>query len=290
MARALLALLLLLPTPALAQALSCSVPRQLPRPQIEAPSRQEPKRVLPIGRYTLAISWSPQHCSTIYSAHNAKDAFQCGGRNGRFGFVLHGLWPDGIGKEWPQYCQPAGLLPRKIIAENLCVTPSVQLIQHEWAKHGTCMTTKPELYFGLSRAFFQGLRFPDMAALAKRPSLTVGQFAQAFAAANGRMRADMLRVTTTRGNWLSEVWICLDKQMEMARCPVGAGGAPQAGLLRIEPGPAGLPRAAAAPRPAANAARKPPPPRASGVQPARKPALRLDLDPKVQPLGNSSAP
>ena len=129
--------LIAMPGTALAQSAQCSPPAQIARPDLEGPTAKEPKRTLPIGSYTLALSWSPQYCST---AKGGRSAIQCGGRNGRFGFTLHGLWPDGFGKEWPQYCRAANLVPRQVIRQNLCATPSVQLIQHEWAKHGTCNT------------------------------------------------------------------------------------------------------------------------------------------------------
>lgn len=242
------ALALAAPVPALAQAAQCSIPSQLPRPRPDLPDAGQPRRLLPIGGYTLALTWSPQYCA---GAKGRDDGFQCGGRNGRFGFTLHGLWPDGVGKDWPQYCRSTDLLPRVVIRQNLCSTPSAQLLQHEWAKHGTCMTTKPELYFNLSRMLYQSLRYPDMAALARRKALTAGQFAEAFAAANKGMRADMLRVTTTRDNRLSEVWLCMDKSLEFSRCPAHQGGAPGKASLRIAPGP-NIPnprRAAPMPRP-----------------------------------------
>lgn len=224
--------LIAVPGTALAQSIECSPPAQFARPDMEGPSAKEPKRILPIGSYTLALSWSPQYCST---AKGGRSAIQCGGRNGRFGFTLHGLWPDGFGKKWPQYCRAADLVPRHVIRQNLCVTPSVQLIQHEWAKHGTCMTTRPERYFNLSRAFYKAIRYPDMAALAQTKTLTVGEFAQAFARANRGLRPDMLRVTTTRDNWLSEVWLCMDRAMKFARCPRHQGSAPSTSDLRIAP-------------------------------------------------------
>ena len=267
--------LIAMPGTALAQSAQCSPPAQIARPDLEGPTAKEPRRILPIGSYTLALSWSPQYCST---AKGGRSAIQCGGRNGRFGFTLHGLWPDGFGKEWPQYCRAANLVPRQVIRQNLCATPSVQLIQHEWAKHGTCMTTRPERYFNRSRALYQSIRYPDMGALARTKSLTVGQFAQAFARANRGLKPDMLRVTTTRGNWLSEVWLCMDRAMEFTRCPAHQGGAAVASYVRIEPGP-NIPN-----------------PRRSAIQAgtgaasaaARKPGLILDLDPNVQSLGNSA--
>lgn len=224
--------LIAMPGTALAQSAQCSPRAQIARPDLEGPTAKEPKRILPIGSYTLALSWSPQYCST---ARGKGSALQCDGRHGRFGFTLHGLWPDGFGKEWPQYCRAANLVPRQVIRQNLCATPSVQLIQHEWAKHGTCMTTRPERYFNRSRTLYQSIRYPDMGALARTKSLTVGQFAQAFARANRGLKPDMLRVTTARGNWLSEVWLCMDRAMAFTRCPAHQGGAPVTSRLRIAP-------------------------------------------------------
>ena len=233
-----LLLLLLAPGTALAQAAYCRIPAQAPRPRPELPDSGQPRRLLPIGGYTLSLSWSPQYCAT---ARGGDSAFQCGGRNGEFGFILHGLWPDGVGNEWPQYCRAVDLLPRQVIRQNLCMTPSAQLLQHEWAKHGACMTTRPELYFNLARAFYEGVRYPDMTALARRKNLTVRQFTTEFARANKGLRTDMIRVQTTREGRLSEVHLCMDRALEYARCPSRRRGATPAAGLRIEPGPNILP-------------------------------------------------
>lgn len=234
-------------------------PPNLPTPHVELPGNQ-PVRVVPITSYTLALIWTPQHC---FHTVGGAESLECNRDTGTR-FVLHGLWPDGEGKSWPQWCAAADILPRKVIAAHYWATPSPQLMQHEWAKHGTCMTTKPELYFDLSRTLYSQIRYPDMAALAKRTSLTVGNFANAFAAANRGISADMLRVTTTRGGWLDEVWLCMDKAMDYTRCPTHQGGAANAARLRIKPGPR------IANRPSPNLTK-------------RKPALILDLDPNAQP-------
>ncbi|HWV13711.1 MAG TPA: ribonuclease T [Sphingobium sp.] len=259
--KGLLALLILTaPAPALAQAAYCSVPNQPPRPRPELPPTGELRRLLPAAGYTLALSWSPQYCAT---ARGADSAFQCGGRNGQFGFVLHGLWPEGAGRDWPQYCRPAQILPRAVIRQNLCTTPSVQLLQHEWAKHGTCMTTRPELYFNLGRAFHEAIRYPSMTVLARRQTLTVGQLAAEFARLNEGLKPGMIRIKTARGGWLSEVRLCMDRAMDYARCPGSQRGASDGTRLRIRPGPNILP-------PKGRAA------------PTRRPMLKLDLDPNAQ--------
>lgn len=207
----------MLPTVVHAQALSCAIPDRLPRPHAEGPTPSEPRRVLPIGGYTLALSWTPQICAG--DEGRDRDGLQCGrGAMARFGFVLHGLWPDGKGRDWPQYCRPAAILSPQVIRGALCATPSVQLVQHEWAKHGTCTGQRPAAYFARGKALFQAVRYPDMRALAARRDLTVSAFARVFAAADRRLRPDMIKVQTTRQGWLSEVWLCLDTRFAPMRC------------------------------------------------------------------------
>lgn len=226
---------LMMPAAARAQAMSCALPQTIPQPRPDLPTDSQPVRRLPIGSYTLALSWSPEFCrSRGGSGRDGGNAsFQCDSGN-RFGFVLHGLWPDGRGKEWPQYCRTTAILPRQVIRRNLCVTPSAQLLQHEWAKHGTCMPGyTPQSYFARSRAMFQRLRFPDMDALSRRSTLTAGALAQAVAAANPGLRADMMRVTATRQGWLDELWLCTDTRFRYARCPAHQGGVAPATAIRI---------------------------------------------------------
>ena len=193
----------------------------LDRPRADTPSTSTPRRLLPTASYTLAISWAPQYCR---ASDRAPRSFECDRAN-RFGFVLHGLWPDGAGKDWPQYCRAVELLPEATLRANLCATPSVQLLQHEWAKHGSCMNGSADEYFRRATNLYRGLRYPDMDALSRRPGLTVGAFAAAVARANPGMTASMLRVTTTRDGWLDEIWLCRDLRFRPTRCPAHQGGA-----------------------------------------------------------------
>jgi len=87
-------------TPALGQAYQCRVPSEplaVPRIAPDGPARR-----VPVTGYTLALSWSPEHCRG--REKQPGDAMQCSGRNGRFGLVLHGLWPEGGNGRWPQWC------------------------------------------------------------------------------------------------------------------------------------------------------------------------------------------
>ncbi len=212
-----------------AQAYGCTVPAQIPVPRADGPTSDQPQRLLPIGGYTLAISWTPQYCRS--NARDESAQFQCGTRNA-FGFTLHGLWPDGTGKTWPQYCKAADILPAAVIKDNLCTTPSAQLLQHEWAKHGTCMSASPAAYFDKSKRLYAGLRYPDMNLLSRR-KLTAGQFASAMARANPGIAANMMRITTTRQGWLDEVWLCLDKGLRYAKCSADQGGVRAGAPIKI---------------------------------------------------------
>ena len=219
-----------MPVAASAQSLQCTVPATLPLPHADLPTRDQPARRLPIGSYTLALTWSPEYCRT--ARRDPADRMQCGGGN-RFGFTLHGLWPDGTGATWPQYCGAAAILAPRTLRATLCATPSVQLMQHEWAKHGTCMPGEtPDGYFAKARARYERLRFPDMMALSRRP-LTAGVLAQAIARANPGIAPGMMRITAKRGGWLDEVWLCLDTALRYRSCPTHQGGLPATARLRI---------------------------------------------------------
>jgi ribonuclease T2 len=141
-----------------------------------------------------------------------------------------------VGKQWPQYCAATPILPRKLIRQHLCATPSVQLLQHEWAKHGTCMGTTPEAYFERSTRLYARLRYPDMDALSRR-GVSAGGLVAAMAAANPGLPANAIRVTATRQGWLDELWICLDKRFAYERCKAGSGGVPATTAIKIWRGP-----------------------------------------------------
>ncbi|WP_174274556.1 ribonuclease T2 family protein [Sphingomonas bacterium] len=212
---------------------SCAVPGTLTAPHREAASDKEPARRLPIGGYTLSVIWMPGHCREDASEECAQrrtmGRTMARGANAAIGaspdFMLHGLWPDGRGKDWPQWCRPADPLPAAVIAGPYCATPSPQLIQHEWAKHGTCMAGyTPDRYFALSNRLFAGLAMPRLRALSYR-RLTARDVQTAIAGANPGMSAGMMRLNLDRKGWLKEIWFCLDTDFRRTVCSASAGGA-----------------------------------------------------------------
>ncbi len=220
----------LLSSTACAKKQACEIPANLPRAILEGPTVREPRRVLPIGGYTLAMSWTPERCAGRMT--NPRDQLQCDGKAGKFGFTLHGLWPEGEDRLWPQYCAPTRLVPEKVIREQLCTTPSVQLIQHEWEKHGTCMAKTPDEYFARGRGLYAAIRFPEMEEFAGKP-VKVEAFKKAFAAANEGMRPEQLRIDVSRDGWLEEVLVCLDKDLKHQACPAHQRTAPDDQVIRI---------------------------------------------------------
>ncbi len=206
---------------------------QTARPHAELPSAEQPARRVPTTGYTLSLIWTPEHCYA--SQRHPRDGAdpECSGPRAH-GFTLHGLWPDGEGPDrWPQYCHPVGLLTDAQIAAGSRDTPAPQLLQHEWAKHGSCMTDDPARYFALEDRLFDGVHAPDMATLSHRRGLTVADFETAFAAANPGMRADMMRLDLNKSGWLEEVWLCLGLDRRPRSCPAGQGGAQPGDRVKV---------------------------------------------------------
>lgn len=171
----------------------------------------------PTAGYLLSLSWSPQHCAGVRNPRDARDRFQCSGDNGRFGWVLHGLWPEAANPGYPQWCRPAKIVPQPVLKQHLCMTPSAQLLQHEWAKHGTCMSPNPAAYFKSASILFGAVRFPDMGRLVAKPQ-TAGSIRAAFVAVNKGIRPEMLAVAADDKGWLKEVRFCLGPRMKPQRC------------------------------------------------------------------------
>ncbi len=220
------ALLLALAAPAAAQAQSCRLPATIASPAPVVPDG--PVRQIPIADYTLALSWSPAFCRS--HGPDPREALQC---SGRFGFILHGLWPEGRGRDWPQWC-PTRLRPDPAtVRRHLCMTPSPDLIAHEWARHGSCMSRTPQAYFGAAARLWRQVRLPDMTALATRRALTAGDLRRAFVALNPGLTTRSIRLLTGRDGTLREVHLCLSRARRYAACPAGRDGPADATALTI---------------------------------------------------------
>lgn len=209
----------MLPLTAHAQAYQCRIPNVSSVPQLAPASRP---RVLPVTGYTLALSWSPEFCK--FREGEANHRMQCSGRNGRFGFVVHGLWPAS-GGSWPQYCPAPGKLTPAELRRNLCMMPSSRLVAHQWTKHGSCMVRRPETYFKVTRILWNSLRWPDYDRISRKDRLTAGDIRKAFVDANPGWREDAVGVHLDSRGWLEELRLCYSKRFRPTRCDTKRLGA-----------------------------------------------------------------
>lgn len=207
----------LAPAPLLAQAYQCRMPERLnplPAPQR---GRDAVKRVVPVAGYTLALSWSPEFCRG--REDDAGQVLQCSRRFGEFGFVLHGLWPEGKTATYPQYCAtPPSPVPLSVVRQNLCIMPSPRLIQYQWDKHGSCMARDPARYFQTAARLFATVKLPDMERLSRR-ALTHGMLKREIARLNPGMPATAIALKTNPRGWLQEVRLCLGLDYRPRACP-----------------------------------------------------------------------
>lgn len=164
--------------------------------------------------FVLSLSWSPTWCA---GKSGRDDVEQCGGLR-RYGFVVHGLWPQYAEGGYPRSCAAPSPLPPALIGDMLPLMPSRKLIEHEWAKHGTCATTDPAAYFGVTRAARERVRIPVPLAEPNRPrTLPVAEIERLFAEANPGLSGDAIAVIC-RGRQLAEVRVCLDRELEFRDC------------------------------------------------------------------------
>ena len=199
-----------LPQAGRAQAFQCSLPRAVELPRIEP---ERPRR-LPVTGYTLALSWAPEFCR--FREDQPRHARQCSGKAGRFGFTVHGLWPDG-GRSWPQWCGGTDLTAREARA-NLCISPDVTLIARQWEKHGTCIAKRPATYLKVTRILYNGLRWPDFVRISREEGLTAATVRKRLADANPGWMPEAIGVHLDGKGWLEELRLCYDRRFMPRAC------------------------------------------------------------------------
>jgi len=202
------------------------------------PGKPGDVRNIPTGGYMLTFSWSPEFCfnskRNAYGISGDTD-IQCG-QGGKalnhFAFVLHGLWPEGQDKDWPQYCRPVPVVSPATVRAVLCRTPSVSAIEHEWEKHGSCGWATPEAYFGQAARLMDALRLPDLTGLT-RGFVNASAIRAAFTAANPQVSHDAIGIAANKSGWFEEVRLCLDTHFKYRACPAYSFGTADAERVKI---------------------------------------------------------
>ncbi len=214
---------------------SCRLPAEIPTTQQQKPGEA---RNVPIGGYLLTFSWSPEACFNAQrqAGRNASGTtidtnIQCGKTN-HFAFVLHGLWPEGKDKDWPQYCRPVPTVAAATVRGELCRTPSVSLIEHEWEKHGSCGWKTPEAYFAQSSKLMDAVKLPDLSGLT-RGQVNASAIRAAFVATNPSLPHDAIGVAANKGGWFEEVRLCLDTAFKYQTCPSYSFGTTDAERVKV---------------------------------------------------------
>lgn len=177
--------------------------------------------------YLLTLSWSPTFCLT----HRENE--QCSGKG--YGFVLHGLWPQYAQGGWPQSCAPLSPLSSAERARGLTLFPTQKLLEHEWKKHGTCSGLGASGYLELADQAVGAVRIPEnLQPFSTSHYFEAQEIARLFRQSNPGIPADGIAIIC-RGPELSEVRVCMGKDLAFATCGKGVRNQCRSGEIRVPP-------------------------------------------------------
>ena len=95
--------------------------------------------------FLLTLSWALEFCVTEPSERSlAKCA-----PSKHAGLLVRGFRPQYDDGKWPQDCGRTPPVPSATVKHMMPIMPGKDLIQREWAKHGTCSELSVEDYFGV---------------------------------------------------------------------------------------------------------------------------------------------
>jgi len=174
--------------------------------------------------YVLALSWSPQHCSTVDGNSKAHE-LQC--KLNKFGFVVHGLWGQNDKAhtkcDQPRNCG-SSVVTDEIIKKAICIMPGVTLIQGEWQKHGTCTGMTQDQYFDKTIELWGNIVKPDIGLIVNsKNEVSVDKIVDGFVKSNTNVGifSDAIAVQVGKNNRFKEVFICYDLDFKFTQCNVG---------------------------------------------------------------------
>lgn len=174
--------------------------------------------------YVLDMPWGPEFCGIKDVSKDCKP---------QPGFVLHGLWPQFNNDTWPVFC--SNERGPEDFRSNLDITPDLQLLQHEWEKHGTCSAVGPQRFFEMEHKAFRTVRVPnEFRHVTADEFFTPEWILASFALENASFPPGSFSVSC-KDDKLTAVEACFSKDLQ----PVSCQGIPscKAQVLRVEARP-----------------------------------------------------
>lgn len=224
--------LIVLPIIALALATWTLLQKQdIPAPQ----DSQNTSQNASFDYYVLALSWSPTFCRSNASQANR---LQCNSAT-KYGFIVHGLWPQYEKRGWPEFCDTPHQLDTKTRASILDLIPSKTLITHQWTKHGSCTGLSPRAFFATLRTARNQFTMPFPNPVGNSvATISPQEIKRKFSATNTALPLDSLHIactTDTPSPALREVRICLDKDLNPRKCSASVGTGCRARSISLPP-------------------------------------------------------
>ena len=158
--------------------------------------------------FLLDMPWGPAFCSSIKDVSTS-----C---RPQAGFAVHGLWPQNNNGTWPQFC--AQTPASGDLARNLDITPDMDLIQHEWSKHGTCSGLAEGPYFQAAHQAFAQFTAPlQLIGMNNSRTYTTLYTMNMLYLANPAFPRGSLSLSCNAGH-VTAVEACFNKALEPIRC------------------------------------------------------------------------
>ena len=166
--------------------------------------------------YLLTMSWAPEFCATN---PKGKSSSECDPKK-HYGFVVHGLWPQNNTGAYPHDCGPAQPVSQAIVQQMMPLMPDSGLIQHEWAKHGTCSGLSAQDYFDSIQKAFGNVKIPEeyrapASMVTDSPTDIEKKFAEANNAPQGAFHVSCPNAD------FAALEVCLTKDLQYQECATG---------------------------------------------------------------------
>jgi ribonuclease T2 len=157
--------------------------------------------------YLLDVAYGPDFCNVPGIGQPCKQPS---------GFVLHGLWPQNNDGTYPVFCaEKPGLMNYE---SALKYTPNLELVKHEWDKHGSCTGLSASQYFISAHMAYHSFQIPaELTHVTEAVDTTADHILDLFRAANPSYPANSLVVGCSKGVFTS-VAACLGKDLNPIAC------------------------------------------------------------------------